>query len=91
LSLDFWATLTKKVEAGFDAESTKGRKQRNVKLPPALYEELKAIAGKKYVFGMFAGQLRKVHIKRGNPHHAVSMGDFSPGQLRSWLQEEKAL
>jgi integrase len=75
----------------FEAESTKGRKQRNVKLPPTLHEELKAIAGKKYVFGAFAGQLRKIHIKRGNPHHAVSVGDFSPGQLRAWLQDEKSL
>jgi hypothetical protein len=69
----------------------KGRKQRNVKLPPNLYEELKAITGKKFVFGAFAAQLRKVHAKRGNPHHAICVGDFSPGQLRAWLQDEKKL
>jgi integrase len=75
----------------FDAETTKGRKQRNVKLPPHIYHELQTLAGKHYVFEKFASQLRRAHIKRGNPHHAVCVGDFSPGQLRGWLQGEKEL
>ena len=73
----------------FEAETTKGRKERNVKLPSHIYDELTAIAGKKYVFEAFASQLKRVHIKRGNPHHAASTNNFSPDQLRAWIQNEK--
>jgi integrase len=72
----------------FEAVTTKGRKQRAVKLPPALYEELRAIAGRKFVFQAFSEQLRRVHRKKGHPHHAAVVQEFRPRRLMDWLQDQ---
>jgi len=72
----------------FAAETTKGRKQRVVKLPQETFCELKKLAGKTFVFERFSDQLRKIHTKRGNPHHANSVRDFSPIRLRYWIEDQ---
>ena len=72
----------------FEARTTKGRKQRAVKLPPALYEELRSIAGPKYVFQAFAEQLRTVHRKRGRPNTAAAVQRFRPKRLIDWLEDQ---
>lgn len=72
----------------FESETTKGRKQRAVKLPPSLYKELQSIAGNAFVFEVFAEQLRKTHLKRGNPHHARAVKEFAPVRLIYWLQRQ---
>lgn len=72
----------------FVAETTKGRKQRAPKLPPALYAELKALAkGQTYAFERFSEQLREIHLDRGLHRIAERVKTFSPRQLRYWLQE----
>ena len=76
-------------EAGANNEGPKAAERKVA--AASLRRIAEKIAGKKFVFGAFATQLRRVHIKRGNPHHAISVGDFSPGQLRAWLQDEKSL
>ena len=49
----------------FEAVTTKGRKQRSVRLPPVLYEEVRKLAGPHFVFERFSAQLRSLHLKRG--------------------------
>jgi integrase len=72
----------------FEASTTKGRKQRAVKLPPALYEELRDAAGRKFVFGEFSKQLRAIHRKRGKPGYGTMVGEFQPERLVNWLQDQ---
>jgi site-specific recombinase XerD len=72
----------------FVAETTKGRRQRTAKLPQAIFEELKRVAGKTYVFERYSEQLRAVHIKRGKTNHAQAVKQFTPGRLRSWIEGE---
>ncbi len=71
-----------------EAETTKGRKQRQLKLPASLFDELQKIAGATFVFEAFSDQLRDVHRHQGRLHHAASVKEFSPGKLRNWLQDE---
>jgi len=71
----------------FEAVTTKGRKQRAVKLAPALYEELRLVAGPKFVFQVFSGQLRANHLKRGQTRHAQMVKGFAPRRLVNWLQD----
>jgi len=73
----------------FEAETTKGRKQRSVKIPQETFDELLELSGKKYVFEKFSQQLRAVHIEQGNSHHAACVRNFIPAQLVRWLQKEK--
>lgn len=73
----------------FNADTTKGRKQRSVKLPTHIFEELQKLAGREYLFEKFAEQLRQVHINQGNSHHSASVGTFKPEQLVKWMQKEK--
>lgn len=75
----------------FEAITTKGRKQRSVKIPSSIYHELKKQAGRNHVFGNFSKQLRAIHIKRGKPNHAKCVRDFTPNRLKSWLQKQKTL
>jgi len=72
----------------FISETTKGRKERSCLLPPALHDELRAVAGPTYVFERFAEQLRSIHKGRGNLHHARAVKDFSTDRLVSWLQKQ---
>ena len=73
----------------FDAETTKGRKTRMVRLPKSLYSELVKNAGKDFVFERFESDRRKVHRKRGSTRYASLVKQFSPTILIRWLQAEK--
>ncbi len=72
----------------FEEVNTKGRKQRAVKIPIALYDELVSVAGPRYVFEKFAGQLRACHIKRGDFQSAQAVNSFTPIRLIRWLQRQ---
>ncbi len=71
----------------FDAVTTKGRKQRAVKLPAAIYEELQKVAGPNFVFERFSDQLRAYHQKRGKTNHAQMVRSFEPRRLVNWLED----
>ena len=71
----------------FEAVTTKGRKQRSVRLPPALYEELKKLAGPSFVFEKFSEQLRSFHLKRGKTRSAQMVRTFTPHRLVNWLED----
>lgn len=72
----------------FVSETTKGRKERACRLPPALFAELQAVAGPTYVFERFADELRKVHQKKGWSNHAKAVKGFKPHRLVDWLQDQ---
>jgi integrase len=74
----------------FASETTKGRKQRACRLPPALFTELQAMAGPTYVFQRFADELRAAHRQCGRWNHCRVVKDFSPRQLVGWLQDQAA-
>ena len=71
----------------FEAVTTKGRKQRSVRLPPALYEELKKLAGPSFVFERYSVQLRSFHLKRGKTRYVTMVSDFIPHRLVNWLED----
>lgn len=74
----------------FPADVTKGRKERAVKLPPAIYDELQASAGKKYVFEAFPAQLRLAFLARSWDRWAGMVSpDFEPSRFKKWLEREK--
>ncbi len=75
----------------FPANLTKGRKERAVKLPPAIFEELRAIAGPHFVFEAHSAQLRRFYVQRGWTRQAKMVEEFSPKRLRLWLEREKRL
>jgi integrase len=86
------STRTSQLKDGrihFDAETTKGRKTRMVRLPKSLYAELVQNAGKEFVFERFESDRRKVHRKRGSTKYASLVKPFSPTILIHWLQAEK--
>jgi site-specific recombinase XerC len=70
----------------FEEVTTKGRKQRAVKMPPTIYDELQTIAGTAFLFQAFSGQLRAFHQKRGKTSHAQAVKGFTPKRLVQWLQ-----
>jgi site-specific recombinase XerC len=72
----------------FEAETTKGRKQRNAKLPADIFDQLTELAGREYVFEKFSAELRRIHRERGNPHHARSVKGFQPKRMKRWIQKE---
>lgn len=73
---------------GFTPESTKGRKERLCRLPETMFEELKALAGKQFVFESFADGLRAVHRRQGHKHSASLVGDFTTEGLKKWIQHQ---
>jgi len=75
----------------FTSETTKGRRQRACKLPPALYDELKAAAGPTYVFEGFSEQLRGIYKRRGESAHAKTVKAYTPARLKRWIQDEVKL
>lgn len=75
----------------FLSVTTKGRRQRACKLPAALYDELKAIAGPTYVFEAFSDQLRATYVRRGESAHAKTVKDYTPARLKRWIQDEAKL
>jgi integrase len=71
----------------FEATTAKGRKTRRSKLPAALYEELRAVAGPTYAWERFPEQLREVYVRRGRPNIAKCVGDFDPKRMVNWFQD----
>jgi len=75
----------------FVAETNKGRKERAAILPAPIFEELRALAGRAYVFEAFSEQLRTIHLDRGCPHHAKRVSGYRPERLKDWLENEAQL
>lgn len=73
----------------FPADVTKGRKERGVKLPAAIYEELRSLAGPRYVWESFPAGLRRAYLDRGWRRAGRVGPDFRPSRLKKWLQREK--
>lgn len=73
----------------FESESCKGRKARQSKLPPALYEELRSLAGKTHLWERFPQDLRSIYRRRGQTRPAMAVEDFAPARLMRWIQKEK--
>ena len=71
----------------FEAVTTKGRKQRAVKLPPAIYEELKKRCGPTFVFERFADGLRAFHQKRGKTR-TPRWSRVHSSPVGEWLEEQ---
>ncbi len=71
----------------FEATTAKGRKTRRSKLPVALYEELRVVAGPTYVWERFPEQLREIYVRRGRPNIAKCVGDFDPKRMVNWFQD----
>jgi integrase len=72
----------------FIAQTSKGRKERAAILPVSVFEELKALAGREYVFEAFSGQLRQIYIDRGRSGHAERIKAYTPERLKDWLERE---
>jgi hypothetical protein len=72
----------------FPADATKGREERACLLPPALFDELRAIAGPTYVFERFSAELREVHRRKKNHQPANAVRAFTPARLKRWMQHE---
>ncbi|MFO0892994.1 MAG: hypothetical protein U0790_28140 [Isosphaeraceae bacterium] len=75
----------------FPADVTKGRKERGVKLPTSVYEELRSVAGKRYVWEAFADQLQRVYLDRGWRRAGRIKTDYQPGRFKKWLQRQKRI
>ena len=75
----------------FPADETKGRKERGVKLPTAVYEELRSIAGKRFVWESFTDELRRVYHERGWLRAGRIETEYQPGRFRKWLQRQKRI
>ncbi len=73
----------------FAAETTKGRKERGVKLPAAIYAELQSLAGPMFVWEAFPAQLRRAFQERGWLRAELIEPDFRPNRLKKWMQREK--
>ena len=73
----------------FPADLTKGRKERGVKLPAVIYDELVSLAGPRHVWEAFPAQLRRAFDDRGWKRAGRVEPDFRPIRLKKWLQREK--
>ena len=74
----------------FPADETKGRKERGVKLPTAVYEELRSIAGKRYIWESLPTNFV------GCTSNGVGDGpgvetDYHPDRFKKWLQRQKRI
>lgn len=75
----------------FEAVTTKGRKERAVRLPPPVFEELARLPGRTYVFEAFSDQLRGLHLAKGRPHHAKRVRGYTPERLKDWMENQAVL
>ncbi len=75
----------------FIAQTNKGRKERAAILPVPVFEELKALAEREYVFEAFSEQLRSIYLDRGCPHQAQRVSVCRPERLKDWLENEAQL
>jgi integrase len=72
----------------FQADVSKGRRPRDCKLPPELYQELREVSGEHHVFERFAEELRAIYRRQGNEGTAVNVGTFTPHRFGKWLEEK---
>jgi integrase len=71
------------------AETCKTRRPKYGWLPPELYSDVKGCAAGGYAFGRFSDELRRLLLLwKRRPHHAAKVGEFTPGRLVGWLQDE---
>ena len=68
----------------FRPEQTKGRKARNILLPPDLYARLEAIKGKTYLWESQPSGLKEAIQKMGSPSHRIKP-DFVPSRFYFWV------
>jgi hypothetical protein len=73
----------------FPADETKGRKERGVRLPPAIYEELRSLSGARFVWEAFPEQLCRTYRERGWRRASRVEPEYRPVRLKKWLQREK--
>src|SRR3954464_13048003 len=73
----------------FPADETKGRKERGVRLPTAVYEEIRSLAGPQFIWEAFPSQLRQAFLDRGWRRSDRVEPDFRPSRLKKWMQREK--
>src|SRR5262249_6702772 len=73
----------------FAADATKGRKERKALLPPDVFTELQAQAGRVWVWQRFPHELRAHLLAAGKRAERV-YPDFSADRLKWWLQGELA-
>lgn len=48
------------------------------------------MAGRKFVFEAFSGQLRARYLKGGKTRHAQMVKEFAPKRLVNWLEDRAA-
>ena len=71
------------------ADVTKGRKERGMRLPGPLFEELRSAAGPRFVWEAFPEQLRRAYLDRGRDRWAGRVQpEFRPERLKKWLERE---
>lgn len=75
----------------FEAFTTKGRKERAVRLPVPIFDELKRLSGERYVFESFSEQLRAFHMRRGRLNHARRVRGYTPERLKDWMENQANL
>jgi integrase len=68
----------------FKPEQTKGRKARNILLPPDLAAGLEAIKGKTYLWESQPAGLKEAVKKMGRPAHRIKP-DFVPARFYYWV------
>ena len=72
----------------FIAQTNKGRKERAVILPEAVFEKLRSLAGQEYVFEPFSEQLREIYVDRGCQCHAERITVYKPQTFKDWLERK---
>lgn len=71
----------------FTAETTKGRRQRVAVLPADLYQSLKKLAGRIYLWESYPTRLGEYLKRRGVPTHRI-VPKFDPQRLAWWAKDE---
>jgi hypothetical protein len=71
----------------FESRSCKGRRMEYALLPPKIYEELRRLAGPRYLWGRHTEELRAIHRRQGHAHHAKCLQPFAPERFAAWLQD----
>lgn len=71
----------------FKGDISKGRKDRECRIRPELYQELKVSSGAEYVFQHFAEQLRAIYRRQGKTQYVTLVGNFTPRRMKYWFQD----
>jgi hypothetical protein len=69
----------------FHPETCKGRRIEHACVPPAIFKELKAQAGSRYLWERYSEQLASIYRKR---KRRAYVKDFTPSRFKRWLQDE---